>query len=59
MTVIDRAGGQQGTTQLDDRQQRRQTRKGADHLQDDNERETPSIRTQQPRHALSRLGVGI
>ncbi|WP_424534093.1 hypothetical protein ACOZ38_27715 [Sphaerisporangium viridialbum] len=60
MTVIDRAGRQQGTTQFDDRQQRCQTRDGADHLQEDDGGETPEIRTtQQPRQALFCGGVGI
>ena len=41
VTVVDRAGRQQSAPQLDDRQQRRQPRDGADDLQDHHGGETP------------------
>ena len=59
MTVIDRAGRQQSTTQFDDRQQRRQTRDSADDLQDHNGCESSEIRAQQPYQALFGRGIGI
>jgi hypothetical protein len=46
VTVIDRAGRQQGAAQFDHRQQRCQTRDGADHLQDHHRRETREMRAQ-------------
>ncbi|MFD8534030.1 hypothetical protein ACFV0L_42150 [Streptosporangium canum] len=59
MIVIDRARRQQAAPRFDDRQQRRQSRGGADHLQDDNGGEAPSVRAQQPRRGLSRRVIGV
>jgi hypothetical protein len=59
MIMIDRVRRQQATSQFDDRQQRRQTRDGAGHLQDDNGGEAPSVEAQQPCHGLSRRVIGV
>ncbi|MFD2352163.1 hypothetical protein ACFSTC_27160 [Nonomuraea ferruginea] len=44
VAVIERAGREQGAAQFGDRQQRRQARDRADHLQDDHGGETSQVR---------------
>lgn len=59
VAVVDRAGRQEGASQLDDREQRRQARDGADHLQDHDGGERRCEGAHQPRHARSGRAAGI